>query len=363
MAEKSWRNAELVVYAENLEKEAFWTALNDTKVVTKFAWVLHDKDEGKVVHAHFELQFKTPLKTSTICNKFGVRENQLEKIKGTWADAIDYLTHHNAPTKHQYDPTEVHANYDWTKDAQNSKASRNARKQEIIAKISSGEIRRYNETDMITAEEYDKYYQSIVRAYKYRDSYVLSHLEMLVEMKNVAWIYGQPGTGKTTFAKQLAKSAGFFYRLTSTGQHMFDEYQDEPCIVMDDLRAEDIKFVDLLGILDPYNFKSAAARYKNKPMQAELIVVTSTKSPEQFCRSYGKDELTMEDERQLYRRIAYVYEVTESTIYESEYEDDNITRKEIQQYPNLVLVAQKRKRVGLVQNAVANMMENYIALA
>lgn len=341
--DRSYCNAELVLYPEQLKQ--MHKVLN-SGWVKKWAWILHDRDIGREPHIHLMCSWgKSPTKASVIVNKFECRVNQIERIKGTWADALDYLTHGNAPEKHQYDKSEVHSNFDWETASKKSKRNRNARKDEIVEMIYKGEIRRYNETDMITPKEHDMYYMSIQRAYKWRDSYVLSHLEELVEMKNIVWVYGEPGTGKTTFAKMLAKAAGFFYRLTSTGIHMFDEYQDEPCLIMDDLRSEDIKFVDLLGILDPYNFKSAHARYKNKPMQAQMIIVTSTKSPEQFCRSYGKDELTMEDERQLYRRIASVYELTKTSMYESEYMDDNITREGKSTYPNpYITMMQKQKR-------------------
>ena len=141
MAEKSWRNCELVVYEENLENTAFWETLANEKVVTKWAWILHDKEEG-VVHAHFELQLRTPLKTSTICNKFGVRENQIEKIKGTWADALDYLTHRNAPTKYQYDAKEVHSNFDWEAVAEGSTSNQRKKLEMLIEGITRAGARR-----------------------------------------------------------------------------------------------------------------------------------------------------------------------------------------------------------------------------
>ena len=50
------------------------------------------------------------------------------------------------------------------------------------------------------------------------------------------------------------------FAITSTGKNMFDEYRDEPCLIIDDLRPVDMRFSDLLGILDPYNFKAAQAK-------------------------------------------------------------------------------------------------------
>lgn len=361
MAEKSWRNCELVVYEENLENTAFWETLENERVTEKYAWILHDKDGANVViHAHFEIKLRTPIKTSTICNKFGVRENQIEKIKGTWADALDYLTHKNAPEKHQYDPSEVHANFEWQEEAKGSKHSRYERMRELVDKIASGEVRAYNLTEHVEASEYVEHKTRIDRAFQWRKSYVQSHLAELVEMKNIVWIYGQTGTGKTTLAKHLAKVAGLWYALTSAGRNLFDEYQDEPCLIIDDLRPEDMRFSDLLGILDPYNFKAAQARYQNKALQTQMLIVTTTISPEEFVRRACGDELNAEDGRQLYRRINTVLEVTSDSVYEYEYEDDYVTRKQTNTYPNAWLaVARSKKKncnTSLLQASLASLM-------
>lgn len=358
MAEKSWKNVELVLYEETLENPAFWDALSDSKAVEKYAWILHPFDENKIVHGHFMLQFSTPKKTSTICNRFGIRENQIEKIKGSWADALDYLTHHNAPHKHQYNIEDVHSNFDWKEEAKGSKYNKNQRKEEIIEKISSGEIRRYNETDFITPQEFERYYSAIRHAYEYRDSYVKAHLEEIVEKKNVCWIYGDAGTGKTTLAKHLAKSVNLFYRLTSTGQHMFDEYQDEPCLIMDDLRPEEIKFIDLLGILDPYNFKTAYARYKNKALQTEMIIVTSLYSPEVFLARYG-DVINSEDKNQLYRRIAYIYKVTTEKVEEYEYNQETYEKQYNRWFPNPFIELKKREQNKSIPNAMEKLIASF----
>lgn len=339
MGEKSWRNCELVLYEENLEKVGFWDAL---LVVQKYAWILHDKEDG-VVHAHFDLQFKTPMKTSTICNKFGVRENQIEKIKGTWADALDYLTHRNAPTKYQYDAEDVHANFDWESVAEGSTSNQRKKLQLLIEGITSGDIRAYNMTDYITGEEYVKHERKIRAAFSYRAQYVKAHLEELVEMKNIVWIYGQTGTGKTTFAKETAKGYRLAYTLTSLGKNPFDDYQDEPCVIVDDLRPDDLSFQDLLGVLDPYNFKHAAARYHNKALQTELIIVTTILSPEEFARACNGEELGTEDARQLFRRINTVFEITKSEVIEYEYDNTYTEREIVQRYPNFWLQIKKNE--------------------
>lgn len=358
MAEKSWRNCELVVYEENLENTAFWETLANEKVVTKWAWILHDKEEG-VVHAHFELQLRTPLKTSTICNKFGVRENQIEKIKGTWADALDYLTHRNAPTKYQYDAKEVHSNFDWEAVAEGSTSNQRKKLEMLIEGITSGDIRAYNMTEYITGEEYVRHERKIRAAFSYRAQYVKAHMEELVEMKDIVWIYGQTGTGKTTFAKECAKGYKLAYTLTSLGKNPFDDYQDEPCVIVDDLRPDDLKFQDLLGVLDPYNFKHAAARYHNKALQTQLIIVTTILSPEDFAKACNGEELGIEDARQLYRRINTVFEITKEEVIEYEYDSNTyLTRDVVSRYPNYWLKIKQNEQRKRGRSVIERMAED-----
>jgi hypothetical protein len=339
--EKSWRNFELVLYPENMNGEKFENGLKKLK---KYAWILHDKDEGREVHAHLYGQPNSPMKTSVIANLFGIRENQIEKIKGTWNDAMAYLTHANAPEKHQYDPEEVHANFDWGKDAKRSKSAQNRELEEVIAKITTGEIRQYNITDYVSGDAYVRNERKIKAALNYRMMYVKAHLEELIEMKNIIWIYGETGKGKTTFAKELAKGYKMVYAITSIGKNPFDDYLDEPCIIMDDLRPQDLSFADLLGILDPYNFKHAAARYHNKALQTQLVIVTTTISPELFAQECNGGELVAEDARQLYRRLNSIYEVLSDEIIEYEY-DERWNRVVTERIPNLWLqIAQSKKK-------------------
>lgn len=358
--EKSWRNFELVLYPENTSSDKFEQGL---KKLVKWAWILHDKDVGKTEHTHVYGQPKTPMKTSTICNLFGIRENQIEKIKGTWADAMDYMTHGNAPDKYQYPPEDVHANFDWEKAAEGSRSNQQKRLNEVLQGITLGEIRAYNMTEFISGEEYVKYERKIKAAFAYRAQYVKAHLEELVTMKDIVWIYGQTGTGKTTFAKETAKGYKLAYTLTSLGKNPFDDYQDEPCVIVDDLRPDDLKFQDLLGVLDPYNFKHAAARYHNKALQTQLIIVTTILSPEEFARECNGEELGIEDARQLYRRINTVFEITKEEVIEYEYEDDTyLLREVVDRYPNFWLKLRQREKKKKGRRVIANMAEEAMRL-
>jgi hypothetical protein len=359
--DKSWKNAELVLYPEQLEK--MLEVLN-SGWVRKWAWILHDHDKKadgtpKENHMHLMCQWAQTTKTSVICNKFGCRENQIEKIKGRWADALDYLDHANAPDKYQYDPSEVHANFDWEEEAKESKSNQSKKLDMLIEGITSGDIRAYNMTDYITGEEYVRHERKIRSAFAYRSQYVKAHLEELVEMKDIVWIYGQTGTGKTTFAKECAKGYELAYTLTSLGKNPFDDYQDEPCVIVDDLRPDDLKFQDLLGVLDPYNFKNAAARYHNKALQTQLIIVTTILSPEAFAKACNGEELGIEDARQLYRRINTVFEITKEEVIEYEYDSNSyLTRDVVTRYPNFWLKIKQNEQRKRGRSVIERMAED-----
>lgn len=360
--DRSRRNAELVLYPEQMDD---MLQVLKSGWVKKWAWILHDKDQKsdgtqKDPHIHLMCSWeKKTTKDSVIANKFGCRRNQIEGIKGTWADAVDYLTHHNAPDKYQYDASEVHANFDWESDARQSKTSRRERLEALLESIATGEVREYNLTEHVTVIEYVRNRRAIDSAFKWRKNEVMAHLEELVAVKDIIWIYGETGTGKTTLAKQLAKAGKLYYALTSTGRNMFDEYRDEPCLIIDDLRPDDMRFSDLLGILDPYNFKAAQARYANKALQAQMVIVTTTYSPERFCKEANGDELTAEDERQLYRRINSVYEVRNKELLEYEYNDECTVRDMTRRYPNPFKTLAKRERQrhhDLVEKALTSVI-------
>lgn len=355
MAEKkTWRNFEVVLYPENTSGEVIEQACERLQ---KWAWCLHDKDPGRVPHIHLMGQPKTPMNTTTICKIFGgIRTNQIENIHGSWADALDYLTHHNAPTKYQYDEKEVHSNFEWKEDAK--EARNRVRWDEITNMIASGDIRQYNLTEYVSAVEYVKNKRRIDAAFRWRDSYVKAHLEELIDMKNVVWIYGNTGTGKTSFAKYLAKFNKLVYAITSLGSNMFDEYGDEPCLIVDDLRPEDLTVTELLGLLDPYNFKAAKARYRNKALQTQLVIVTTTKDPRTFWNDIEGSK--GENVVQLLRRINTVICVTSTEIIECEYNDEWCLQIG-SRYPNAVLAQMKRKETKrITTKALENLATEYV---
>lgn len=324
------------------------------EAIEQYAYALHDKDNKKP-HYHLLLKFRSGKKVSTIINLFKCNINQVGRIKSSWEDAEDYLRHANAPDKYQYDDDVIVANYDWKVLSEKRQKEKDFDIEKVVELIGDGTIRAYNIHEYITVNQYTKYTRKIESAFKYRDRVVKSTLEKLVEMKEIVWVYGETGLGKTSFAKMLAKSVNKIYALTATGKNIFDDYQDEPCIIIDDLRPDTIEYIDLLGILDPYNHKPVLARYRNKALQAELIIITTLKDPISFCAPYREQK---KDDRQLYRRITTVYEIKEDWIIEKEFDEQNVYLLETgERYPNVFKYINTKKK-SKVSKAVGTMMEN-----
>ena len=331
---QSFKHCELVLYEDSWavpdgQTLPEWlTALTKTRAF-EFATARHDKDEKKV-HWHVMLRFPKPWRTADIKAKFKVQDNQIGKMRtGRFGDALSYLTHANTPDKYQYDSDEVYANFDWQDERRIGIAER-------IHKCSTGEIRQYNYTDYFSDSEYMKNERKIRQAFKYRSDYVMQHLEEQVEKRDVVWIYGEAGTGKTTFAKRMAAAADYAFRITSTGKNMFDEYRDEPCLIIDDIRPDKCGFDDLLGILDPFNSRAISSRYVNKANQAEMIMITCPYSPEEFYRKCGVEEPAA----QLYRRINTLFHMTDETVYE--YVWDGVVWSEKGRYSNVFALAARK---------------------
>ncbi|MGM8259467.1 AAA family ATPase, partial (plasmid) [Clostridium perfringens] len=107
------------------------------------------------------------------------------------------------------------------------------RKEEILNLIDAGIIREYNIHDYLTVIEYDKYKKNIDNAFKFRVNKLMQKVERKMDCY---FITGRSGTGKTTYAKQLAKEKGYSVYISSGSNDVLDSYQGQDCIILDDLR-------------------------------------------------------------------------------------------------------------------------------
>lgn len=275
---KSWRSCEIVNQLEYMPQDVVEAGL-DHNAVKDYAYILHDKDvqpDGSpaAAHWHIMIRFKNPVPTESLCTWFQIKPNQIEKIKGSFGDALAYLTHRNKPDKHQYMDEEVHSNFDFAIEAEKalSKKKITQRKEEIIELIRSGVVREYNYTEYITALEYDKFKRAIDNAFTYRRD----TLKSLDRHMNVIYIYGGSGTGKTTYAKQLATNKGLSCYISSGSNDPLDGYKGQDCLILDDIRPGDFLLSDFLKILDNNTQSTVKSRYKNKLLECQYLIVTTS---------------------------------------------------------------------------------------
>ena len=130
--------------------------------------------------------------------------------------------------------------------------------------------------------------------------------------KTILFIYGASGLGKSTFAKEIAKSLIQLAKLNNkkwqsvltAGTNMFDEVNGEEILLLDDVRGDSLTASDWLKVLDPYNISPVSARYQNKIGAAKVIIITSSKHPLAFF--YYTKGNAYEDLSQYVRRIEHL---------------------------------------------------------
>lgn len=272
-------------------KEAL-SALSDK--ITKYCYIIHDKDKMangfcKPAHYHIFLQFNKNTDIKTVAKTFDIKENYVKKIMaGSYNAAIPYLIHANAPDKFQYDVEEVKANFDYKKAIENYKNKTNGTKRldEIKEQIESGIIREYNVNDYVTMEEYAKYKTIIERCLEYQRA----NMAKKNITKEVIFITGEAGSGKTTFAKNWSKNQGLSCFVSGSSNDPLDGYKGEDVLVLDDLRGSVFTLTDLLKILDNNTNTLVKSRYYNKVLNCKYIIITSVKEIDEFYSNIFENE-------------------------------------------------------------------------
>lgn len=182
----------------------------------------------------------------------------VSKAKGRWNDLMLYLTHANATNKYQYPVERVISNFDFS--ALIKRIDTNSRQEEIVSKIVAGEIREFNFHQEISGTEYVKFKSVIEKAFQYRTAMLKgANREM-----NCIYINGDSGTGKTTYAKELATKKGYSIFVSSGSNDVLDGYGGEDCIILDDLRPSCMGLSDLLKMLDNNTSSTVKSRYKKR---------------------------------------------------------------------------------------------------
>ena len=283
---------------------------------------VHDKDideNGNLVkkHVHAMLCFQNARSLKNVANILGDKPQYLEKWDERANNGFAYLVHatNGAKAKAQYSPENVLANFPYVEELkkQTLEVLQKKSKQKIDVLLDA----YYNEEmtldeleQQLTGAQYGRYKKQI-------DTITSKILERHAEIwrqdmlkherkVKVIWIYGASGTGKTSLARAIAKQDGREYYISGSSRDVFQNYNGEHILILDELRSNVIPYSDLLRILDPFGNEErimAPARYSDKSLACDLIIITTPFSPVDFYLQIFGGFSTLDSLEQLIRRI------------------------------------------------------------
>lgn len=317
----------------------------------KFAMITHDKEVDQqgnptTPDVHVMLSFRNARYVSAVSKVLGDQPQYIEAWDGSHDNGYAYLVHATAKAqaegKYQYDPGEVIANFDYPSYllSLRTKAVQKTRQQDMAAKdlidaMYVGILTKSEVEQRLTGSQLGYYKRQIDAVWSkvLRNRADAWRQEMREQGKRVTvlWLYGGSGTGKSRWAKAIAAKRGQPYYMSGSSRDIFQDYSGEHTIILDELRPKVMAYQDLLRILDPYGLDTevkAPARYSDKSLAADLIIVTSPYSPydfweEQFSTIVKSDgeaqKQTLADQGpdnfdQLDRRVTLTVEMQQATI-------------------------------------------------
>ena len=306
--------------------------LTDVLKPIRFAGILHDKDIGSdgtavAPHIHLILQFESARSLNNLAKLTSQPIQCFEQWRGSINNAYSYLVHHTSSDqdKYQYSPKEVIANFDYL--LLLDTIERNVTKRyeindtmiidNLLDLLYTGNITKSEIEQRLTGSQYAKARQKIETVYLKRleTQAELWRQEMISnnEIVTIIWLFGKAGTGKTRLARQYAEQYDLNYFITGSIRDPFQQYNLEHVIILDELRPHQFDYSDLLKMFDPYNVKAmASSRYFDKPLLANVYIITSPYSPYNFFLELTKKKQTshIDSWGQLMRRLTLVIEIS-----------------------------------------------------
>lgn len=323
--------------------------INEKLDPKKFALILHDKDidEQRTLvepHVHVMMQFENSRSIKNVAKLLNDKPQNIEAWRGKAENGYAYLIHatDKARAKHQYDPNEVIASFDFPsliesitqKVVKAKKSNDTSNVKLLLDMLYMGMIEKDEVESKLTGSQYGRYHRQIDEIWNKRLEQMAKKWkhEMISNDKpiEVIWIYGSSGTGKTSLAKDYAKKKNQPYCFAGSSRDIFQTYKGEHTLILDELRPSVIPYQDLLRILDPFGIDvMAPSRYVDKALACDLIIITSPYNPLEFYReqfgfydapAHVKRKLQNIDSfEQLLRRITLVIEMNEFWINGMEY--------------------------------------------
>ena len=301
-----FQNVEVVLYPDQYPTlDSVEEICMACQTIKNYVIAFHDRDtkaDGTAIepHYHVYLKLKTSRAADIICGWFGVAENRLERVKGTYKNCCAYATHANAKSKYQYGAENVRANFDIQAYMQSLEDTLDNKRliQTLCNEVMTGEKSIFKaKSEIVQSGEFDALSAQLDAAYKL---YVATcrgkrNLEVL-------YIWGDSGTGKTRYAVDFCKSNGLDYYISSSHNDPFQYYGGEAVAILDDIRTGAFTFEEWLKLLDNHTLSAVQSRYHNKMITAKMIIITTPIHPLDFCDG------ELENLWQFYRRInGYMY--------------------------------------------------------
>lgn len=331
-----------------------------SRPVSRWAFLLHDKDtyddgSAKPVHVHVMMDLNSDQTPENISKWFDDRPSQIEKAKATkyaFETMCSYLIHETPSSdgKYQYKAENVTANFDFPEYMEEIrhgvKEAKEKRKkhpiQDVLEDICLDKVPRSKLSDRLSDMDRIKYRRDIESAYNIRDE---RRARETGRTMNVMYFYGAAGTGKTTWAKEIGKKAGYDIFVSGSSNDPLQGYIGQECVILDDVRGSDWKINDLLKLLDNHTNSMVKSRYSNKYMNdCKLMILTSVESVDDLYR--GLKESQSEPIEQLKRRCTDVMHFTERFVTAYHYNDVSKEYDFVERVPNptqFMVFAQENK--------------------
>lgn len=329
-----------MMYTQQMEHLPFRTREElEERIKTKLApkkyaiSEVHDKDmdeDGNPVkeHIHVMLCFQNARSLKNVASILGDKPQYLEKWDERANNGFAYLVHatSGAKVKAQYSPEKVLANFPYAEELKKQTLEvlkkKSRQKIDVLLDAYYNEEMTLEELEQeLTGAQYGRYKKQI-------DNITSKILERHADIwrqdmiKNnrrvkVIWIYGAAGTGKTSLARSIAKQDGRAYYVSGSSRDVFQSYNGEHILILDELRSNVIPYHDLLRILDPFGNQErimAPARYSDKSLACDLIIITTPFNPVDFYDEIFDDINTVDSLEQLVRRITITLYVNSDSI-------------------------------------------------
>lgn len=318
----------------------------------QFAIVFHDRDvndHGVPVggHWHAMMTFDNARSTRVVASALGEPEQFVEAWRGDRRNGFAYLCHRtdNSRGKFQYDPKDVVANFDYVEELATWESGVVAARSgvdidSLLDALLEGHVSLEKLKGQLSGSQWSKHHRRIQAVWDERLGREAKEWRRSMHEEGrhsrTFWITGRAGQGKTSMAKAICvqESGGGNYYMSGSTRDLFQDYEGEHHIILDELSPKALPFADMKRVLDPYAVTDnlqAPSRFRDKHFMPELIVVTSPFDPHELYKRQVEDR-DLDSFGQLLRRLTLVLELTDDKIRTLEFDP---SRREFLPVPGL----------------------------